>query len=108
MNIVEIASDSDASSVFAELQALGRAWRPREDVPWLVYLDAGSLEEIGEIPGVRACWKGRCGAVARLLHGQRGAGAAEYRTDVAAPGVGLRPAAGRGIDLASMAVRGHA
>lgn len=69
MNIVEIAADGDVPGVFAELQALGSAWRPAEDVPWLVYLEAGTVEEISRIPGVRSCCKGRSGPLARLLHG---------------------------------------
>ena len=68
MSIVVIASESRASSVFAELQALGTAWQPDAEVPWLVYLEAESIEAASRIPGVRACWKGRCGALARLLH----------------------------------------
>lgn len=50
MNIVEIAAEGDVSGVFARLQTLGRAWRPAEDVPWLVYLEAGTAEEISRIP----------------------------------------------------------
>lgn len=75
MNIVEIAADGDVSGVFARLQTLGLAWRPAEDVPWLVYLEAGTAEEISRIPGVRSCRKGRSGPLARLLHGLTTGGA---------------------------------
>ena len=68
MNIVWIESERDASGVFAALQSIGEAWRPAEDLPCLVYLEAGSLEEIRRIPGVAACWRGRTGPIARLLH----------------------------------------
>ena len=69
MNIVEISAEADISGVFARLQALGLAWRPAEDVPWLVYLEAGTVEQISRIPGVRSCRTGRTGPLARLLHG---------------------------------------
>ena len=102
MNIVTIRSERDAADVLAKLEAIGEPWHPAGDLPCIVYLDAGRPDEISRIPGVAACWTGRAGPFARVLHASahevQGRAPVRAGTTAAAP-TGVRrlcgPVAGR-------------
>lgn len=55
MFVVTIARDADEAAVHAALARVGHPWRPPYDIPRLLFIDGGTVEQIEKIEGVLSC-----------------------------------------------------